>query len=219
MEEPGDLARWEKLFEAHLGAAAPGDPAHDLEHLRRVVANARRLADLEAAPLEVVIPAAWLHDCVAVPKNHPARSQASRLSAERAVELLGLWGYPEAALPEIAHAIEAHSYTAGIPARTAAARVVQDADRLDALGATGLARCLALGGAWALPLYHPSDPFCRSREPNDSAYSLDHLFAKLLKLAAGFQTASGRAEAERRTAFLRAYLAELERELGEPITG
>ena len=66
-----------------------------------------------------------------------------------------------ACLPEIRHAIEAHSYSAGIAPRTIEAKVVQDADRLDALGAIGLARCIAVGAALGRPLYEPDDPFCR----------------------------------------------------------
>ncbi len=111
-------------------------------------------------------------------------------------------GYPPACLPDIRHAIEAHSFSAGIAPRTVEAKVVQDADRLDALGAIGLARCIAVGTALGRPLYEPEDPFCRARTPDDGGASVDHFYAKLLKLAGTMQTAAGRREAERRTAFL-----------------
>lgn len=194
-------------------SALPGDAAHDPEHVRRVVANARKLAATEGARLEVVLPAAWLHDCVTVPKDSPRRAEASRLAAVQAVAWLREWGWTEALLPDIAHAIEAHSFSAGLPPRTADARVLQDADRLDALGAVGLARCLMLGGALGRPLYVAEDPFCERRPPDDRVACVDHFYAKLLKLEGTMQTEGGRIEAGRRTGILRAFLEELRREI------
>ena len=207
-----DTSRIEALSERHL-AALGGDAAHDLEHIRRVVANARALALIEGARLDVVVPAAWLHDCVTVAKDSPDRPRASRLAAVEAVRLLTGWGTPPELLPEIAHAIEAHSFSAGIAPRTPEAGVLQDADRLDALGAIGLARCLMLGAELGRPLYVPGDPFCDHREPDDLASSVDHFYTKLLRLAETFRTAAGRAEAGRRTQILRRFLDDLRREL------
>jgi len=192
-------------------AAAGGDAAHDLEHTRRVVANARGLAATEGAKLEIVLPAAWLHDCVTVPKDSPQRATASRLAAAQAGAWLREWGWPAELLPDIAHVIEAHSFSAGIAPRTIEAKVVQDADRLDALGAVGLARCLMLGGALGRPLYAAEDPFCEQRAPDDKAACVDHFYTKLLTLEATMQTEGGRAEARRRTEFLRQFLGELKR--------
>ncbi len=206
------LDRIEAACEQHVTALA-SDVAHDPEHTRRVVANARYLARAEGADLDVVVPAAWLHDCVAVPKNSPDRRRASALAAAEATRLLGAWGMPPELVPRIAHAIEAHSYSAAVPAQTLEARVLQDADRLDALGSVGIARCLMLGGELGRPLYLPADPFCEHRDPDDLAATIDHFYAKLLRLAADFQTESGRAEAARRTQVLQVFLTELAREL------
>jgi uncharacterized protein len=210
---PMDFAELERRCMAKLTAAG-GDVAHDLEHVRRVVANARGLATAEGAKLEVVLPAAWLHDCVTVPKDSPQRTTASRLAAAQAVAWLREWGWPEALLPDIAHAIEAHSFSAEIAPRTIEAKVVQDADRLDALGAVGLARCLMLGGALGRPLYAVADPFCEQRAPDDRTACVDHFYAKLLKLEATMQTEGGRTEARRRTEYLWVFLRELRREIG-----
>lgn len=195
-------------------AAQDGDAAHGLEHVRRVVLNAKRLAAAGHARREVVLPAAWLHDCVTVPKDSPQRAAASRRAAAQAVEWLREWDYPAEFLPGIAHAIEAHSFSAGIAPRTIEAKVVQDADRLDALGAVGLARCLMLGGALGRPLYAADDPWCEERPADDRAACVDHFYAKLLKLGGAMQTAAGRAEARRRTVFLRSFLVQLQREVG-----
>jgi uncharacterized protein len=205
---------WEPRFRRFVADQPGADPGHGPAHLERVVATALRLAAEEGARLEVVLPAAWLHDCVHVAKDSPDRARASGLAADHAVRFLESEGYPAAALPAIRHAIEAHSYSAGIAPETVEAKVVQDADRLDALGAIGLARCIAVGAALGRPVYAPHDPFCRAREPDDRGASVDHFYAKLLKLAGTMQTVAGRREAERRTAFLRAFLAQLESEIG-----
>jgi uncharacterized protein len=207
-----DFAELERRCVAQL-AAAGGDAAHDLEHIRRVVANAHGLAAMEGARLEVVLPAAWLHDCVTVPKDSPQRKEASRLAAAQAVAWLREWGWPESFLADITHAIEAHSFSAGIAPRTTEAKVVQDADRLDALGAVGLARCLMLGGALGRPIYAVDDPFCERRPPDDSAACVDHFYTKLLTLETTMQTEGGRKEAKRRTEYLRGFLEELKKEV------
>jgi len=209
---PIDFAGLERRCVEML-ARPGGDVAHDLAHVRRVVRNAQTLAAAENARLEVVLPAAWLHDCVTVPKDSPQRASASRLAAERAVQWLREWDYPGAWLPEIAHAIEAHSYSAGIVPETVEAKVVQDADRIDALGAIGISRCIAVGAALGRPLYEPDDPFCENREPDDRGASVDHFYTKLLKLAGTMQTAAGRREAARRTEFIRAFITQLRSEI------
>jgi uncharacterized protein len=204
---------WEPRLRRFVADQPAADPGHGPTHLERVVATALRLAAQERARVDVVLPAAWLHDCVHVAKDDPARAQASRLAADHALRFLESSGYPAACLPAIRHAIEAHSFSAGIEPRTIEAKVVQDADRLDALGAIGLSRCIAVGATLGRPLYAPVDPFCRSRAPDDRGSSVDHFYAKLLKLAATMQTAAGRREAERRTRFLRSFLAQLESEV------
>ena len=204
---------WEDRFARFLAQSVTEDAAHDLAHVRRVVANARRLAAVEEADLAVVLPAAWLHDCVIVPKDSPRRTEASRLAAAAAVAYLRAEGYPTKHLDAIAHAITAHSFSARIPPETTEARIVQDADRLDALGAIGIARTLMLGGAMGRPLYNPDDPFVTLRPPDDHAWTLDHLYTKLLTLSATMQTQAGRAEAEARTAFMQEYLRQLGHEV------
>jgi uncharacterized protein len=211
---PESLRReWEPQIVRFIAGQPGDDPGHGLVHLRRVVATALALAAAEAARIDVVLPAAWLHDCVHVAKNSPDRSRASHLAAAHAVSFLQAAGYPPDALPGIAHAIQAHSYSAGIRPQTIEAKVVQDADRLDALGAIGIARCIAVGSALGRPLYEPDDPFCEARTPDDAGASVDHFYTKLLRLAATMQTDAGRIEAERRTAFIRAFIVQLRSEI------
>lgn len=191
------------------------DGAHDLSHVRRVVHNALALAKTEGADLAVALPAAWLHDCVIVPKDSPLRSQASRMAADTAVTFLHSQSYPEQHLEAIAHAIAAHSFSAQIPPQTIEAKVVQDADRLDAIGAIGVARAFIVGGQLGRPIYDEADPFCEERVPDDFVATVDHFYTKLFKLAGTMQTAAGRREAQIRTQFMREFLAQLGRELPE----
>lgn len=206
---------WEHQCRAFLlrdGATA--DVAHDIAHIERVVANARMLAQDEHADLAVVLPAAWLHDCVVVPKNSPLRSQASTLAAEAAADFLRGADYPAQHIAAIAHAIAAHSFSANIAPHTIEAMVVQDADRLDSLGAIGIARCFALSGALGRRFYDPDEPFPTTRPPDDTRNTIDHFYVKLLRLADQMQTEAGRAEARRRTAFMQAFLEQFSGELG-----
>lgn len=184
-----------------------------MAHLTRVVTSATRLAQEEGASLDVVMPAAWLHDCVHVPVTSPDRPRASVMAADEAVGLLTRIGYPAAYLDAVHHAIAAHSFSARITPLTVDAKVVQDADRLDAIGAIGIARCLMLGGQLGRVLYDADDPFAEQRAPSDLVSSIDHFYTKLLTLVDTMQTDSGRREAQRRTEYMRGYLQQLRSEI------
>ena len=214
---PAEVDAWGERCEAFVRQSMAGDPAHDLSHVRRVVRWARRLAEAEGADLGVVVPAAWLHDVVTVAKDSPDRAHASRLAADAATAWLRAEGFPEDRLGAVAHAIEAHSFSAGVETQTVEAALVQDADRLDALGAIGIARLYATAGAMGSALVHPDDPVPSeppTRPLDDRRWATDHAFVKLLGLPATMRTAAGRAEAERRARFLRQYLDQLRSEVG-----
>jgi uncharacterized protein len=190
------------------------DPSHDILHVRRVVKNAKDLAQKENANLQVVIPAAYLHDCVYISKSDHRRSQASQLSAARAYELLSDWNYPADLIPAVQHAISSHSFSAGIMAETLEAKIVQDADRLDAMGAIGIFRCFAFSGLAKRPLYNEQDPFCLDgRTPDDGTNTLDHFFVKLLRLQDKLNTTSAKIEGHTRLQTMRTFLDQLEREV------
>ena len=211
-----DLTALVAALRRHAAGIA-ADAAHDFAHLDRVWQTARTLAAAESVPIDPALAgAAYLHDLVAVPKNDPRRKEASRLSAAAAVPILTELGLDRQQITAARHAIEAHSFSADIPPQTALARVIQDADRLDALGAVGLARCLAVGAALGRPLYDPDDPFARNRPLDDTRWTIDHFATKLLTLPGSMQTATGRALALDRSRPLRTFLADLAGEIGHP---
>jgi len=153
----------------------------------------------------VVLAACYMHDIVNLPKNHAERHLASQYAAALASERLRDAGFPADKLAALSHAIEAHSFSACIPPETIEAKIVQDADRLDALGAVGLARLFYTAGHMGSALAHPTDPLALKRATDDQVYALDHIEKKLASLPASMQTAAGRKSGEARLAWLRAF--------------
>lgn len=190
------------------------DGAHDLSHLQRVWHNVRTLHAEEGGDLEVLLAAVLLHDCVAVEKNSPLRSQASRLAAEKASIMLADMAWPGAKISAVAHAIEAHSFSANIAPTTLEAKIMQDADRLDSLGMLGVARTFYIAGRMGSALYDPEDPEAKDREYDDKRFCLDHFQTKLLHLADGFQTPTGQRLAQTRHERLKGFMELFKEEIG-----
>jgi uncharacterized protein len=194
--------------------ASAADASHDLDHLLRVALWTLR-CDPALEP-RLAVAAALLHDAVHVPKDHPDRSQASERSAELARDRLAAHGFGPAEVALAAEAIRDHSFSRGAEPASDLGRALQDADRLEALGAIGLARCFATGAAMGATLFDPEDPWAERRPLDDRRHSVDHFFTKLLRLPETMRTPRGRVEAARRAMVLRAYLEALAAELGGP---
>jgi len=204
-----EFDRWRAPLTGLAAGAAGNDGAHDASHLERVWRNAQALlAHHPEADALVVMAACYLHDLVNLPKNDPERAQASRRSAALARAELTRLGFPEERLDAVAHAIEAHSFSAAIAPTTLEAKIVQDADRLDSLGAIGLARMFYVAGCMGRVLAHATDPLAETRVLDDQAYTLDHIVVKLAKLPGMMQLDAGRALAEARLARLMAFRDE-----------
>ena len=187
--------------------------AHDMSHVERVVSLARTIATAEDARVDVVVPAALLHELVNLPKGHPDSARSGELCAVAAESVLRDAGVEGERRVAIFTCIREHSFSRGLSPSTKEAAVLQDADRLDAIGAVGVARCFATSAEMGRPFFAPEDPFCERRAPNDKAYALDHFFGKLLRVEDGLHTQTARALAAPRTAFLRAFLAALADEM------
>ncbi|WP_166371619.1 HD domain-containing protein [Psychromonas sp. SA13A] len=205
--------QYQAQCESFIAENMKTDLAHDLLHVKRVVKLATLIAKKEKAELNVVLPAAWLHDCVSYPKNHPLRSQSSLHAADKAIQFLSSIEYPKQYLDAIHHAIAAHSYSGGLIANTLEAKIVQDADRLDAIGAIGIARCIQVSSQLKRPLYAPEDAFAEQRTLDDQRFTLDHFYKKLLKLASLMHTQTAQDIAAQRTQFMESYLQQLALEI------
>ncbi|WP_439852086.1 HD domain-containing protein [Pseudomonas syringae] len=192
------------------------DGSHDVSHLLRVWKNVCAIRDHEGGDARVLIAATLLHDCVSVEKDSPFRSGASRLAAARASELLAGMGWDEESIAAVAHAIEAHSFSAAITPLTLEAKILQDADRLDSLGMLGVARTFYVSGRMGSLLYDPIDPHASQRPYDDKHFTVDHFHTKLLHLADGFKTHTGEQMAKVRHTRLKRFLDELMEEIGAP---
>ncbi|MCF9125668.1 HD domain-containing protein [Vibrio parahaemolyticus] len=203
------LSQFEPLFLEFMQQEMQVDAAHDIEHVKRVVKTAKQLCDEENADIAIVLPAAYLHDCFTYPKDHPNRKQSSAIAAKKAIAYLESIQYPQHYHDAIAHAIEAHSFSANIRPNTLEAQIVQDADRLDALGAIGVTRCIQVSTHFNAQLYNDNNMFAKERELNDKQFTVDHFQTKLFKIVDTMNTESAKLEANKRKAFMQTYLKQL----------
>lgn len=183
------------------------DGSHDIAHILRVFKNAMRIREQDGGDGRILTAAVLLHDCVSVEKNSPQRHQASALAASKAAGILTGLGWTESDIAAVAHAITTHSFSANLPPQKLEAKILQDADRLDAIGMVGAARCFYIAGRLGSGLYDPLDPLATHRPLDDKRFAIDHFETKLFKLADQFQTRTGTAMAKARHDRLKTVLA------------
>ena len=189
------------------------DPAHDFEHVMRVFKNAESICKKEKANKKLVLSAALLHDIVSYPKSDKRSKQSSVESAKKSKIILKKFSFSENEINIVSDAIRDHSFSQNKIPETLEGKILQDADRLDAIGAIGIARVFATGGSLKRPFYNIDDPFCKNRKPDDKTWTVDHFFQKLLKLESLMNTKTGKIEAKRRTKILKEYLKMLKQEI------
>lgn len=191
------------------------DGGHDFGHLYRVLSNAAQIAEgeLEDVDFDVVAAAVLFHDVVNLPKNHPERETASARSADVARSFFADLGFDEHRLDLIAEAIRCHSWSAGLTPASLEAKIVADADRLESLGAFGIARVFYISGRMGGAIVDAYDPRGESRELDDRAFARDHFELKVLKLRDRMHTVVGRREADQRHQVILDFLTQLDREM------
>jgi uncharacterized protein len=189
------------------------DSAHDFDHIMRVYKNAQKICKKEKANEKLVLSAALLHDLISYPKSDKRSKMSSIESAKKSKNILKKYGFSNEEIATISNAISDHSFSQNKIPTSIEGKILQDADRLDALGAIGLARVFATGGSLKRPFYNPNDPFCKQRIPDDSIWAVDHFFKKLFKLESLMNTKSGKIEAKKRTIILKDFLKQLKHEI------
>ena len=200
------------IEQARLWYAA-SDAVHDFDHVLRVYRMAERLAEAEGADLEIVRAAALLHDAEGTMPGAESRTNHHHASAEFAAEILRLEGWELERIAAVQHCIRAHRYRdTSEPPQTVEARVLFDADKLDVLGAIGVARVIAYATLAGQPWYaEPSERFkgTGEEEPGEphSSYH-EHLF-KLRKVRDRMFTATARLIAAERLRYLDEYFERL----------
>jgi len=189
------------------------DSAHDFDHIMRVFKNAQKICKKENAHEKLVLSAVLLHDIVSYPKFDKRSKLSSIKSAEKSKKILKKFNFTKEEIQTISDAIRDHSFSRNKIPVTIEGKILQDADRLDAIGAIGIARVFAVSGSEKRPFYNVKDPFCKNRVPNDEIWALDHFYRKLFKLESLMNTKSGKIEAKKRTKVLKDFLNELKKEI------
>lgn len=192
---------------------AKNDPAHDFEHILRVYKNAEKICKTEKANKKLVLSAVLLHDIVSFPKSDKRSKTASIKSAIKAKKILKRFNFSMTEIKIIMDAIESHSFSKNKKPKTLEGKILQDADRLDALGSIGIARTFAVSGGENRPFYNKYDPFCSNRKPDDQKWTVDHFYKKLLLLQTRMNTRFAKNEAKRRTKILKKFLNDLKKEI------
>jgi uncharacterized protein len=191
---------------------AASDQVHDFDHVIRVFKIAEVLAAQEGADIEIVGAAALLHDASSASGNDIVRQAHHEAAADFAGEVLMEEGWAAERIQAVQECILSHRFRAGKTPQSLEARVLFDADKLDAIGAIGVARSLAYAVLDGQPLYaEPSQTFVETlkTEPGEAytAYH-EHLF-KLSKIKDRMLTDSGLAMAEARHDFMQSYFDQL----------
>ncbi len=189
------------------------DSAHDFEHVVRVYRNAQKICKKEKANEKLILSSVLLHDIVSYPKSDKRSKLSSIHSAKKAEQILKKYDFSKEEIKIISDAIRDHSFSQNKKPTTLEGKILQDADRLDALGAIGIARVFATGGSLKRPFYKIDDPFCKARKPDDTIWTVDHFYQKLLKLGSLMNTTSGKIEARNRTKVLHEFLKQLKKEI------
>lgn len=189
------------------------DSAHDFEHIMRVYKNAQKIGRKENANMKLVLAAVLLHDIVSFPKSDKRSKTSSIKSSIAAQRILKNHGYDKNEIKIISDAIRDHSFSYGMIPNTIEGKILQDADRLDAIGAIGIARAFSTAGSGKRPFYNKSDPFCQKRKSDDANWTLDHFYKKLLLLEEKMNTKTAKKEARRRTKIMRKFLDDFKKEI------
>lgn len=187
-------------------------PAHDWKHVQRVYKLGEKLAKEEDADIETVRLAILLHDIGRAREDHGEIEDHAEWGAEKSREILESHGYEESLIEDVVRCIRAHRYSTSPEPETLEAKIVSDADNLDALGASGIARTFTYAGEHGNLIADPDLPVDEDdSEEGSTAYN--HLQKKILGLKERIYTDSGMKIARDRHEFVEEYVERLSREM------
>lgn len=190
------------------------DPSHDGNHALQVLKNVETIAQEEGGDLDILIPAALLHDVVIYAKNDPRSDQAPAESAELTKDLLESHPeFPKEKIPLVMEIIERCSFDKTEEPATLEGKILRDADKLEATGAVSIMRTFSSGGQMGRSLYNRKDPFAESRSVDAKMQSLDLFYERLLVAKDRMYTQTAITIADQRTEILHAFLEQLKKEI------
>ncbi|MDD4353947.1 MAG: HD domain-containing protein [Candidatus Nanoarchaeia archaeon] len=191
-----------------------GNGAHGWDHIQRVYSNALRIAENENCDLEIVMASALLHDIERYRDNEDITLDHAELGAQRAEKLLDDFNYNLNQKENIVYSIRVHRYSKGIIPKTIEAAILQDADRLDALGATIISRLFYNAGKRKGIIHDPSiPPRAEYKGAADITTAINHFYEKILKIKPEtFNTVKGKELAYSRYEFTEKFLEQFLKE-------
>lgn len=184
---------------------------HDKSHVERVYNLAIRIAKDEKADLDVVKAAALLHDTARAMEDEGKIADHSVESAKIAKKILDEIHFPRNKVPRVIECIRSHRFRKNVKPRSLEAKILQDADRLDILGAIGIARVFARGGWSNIPIHDVSTP-PKEKYDGKSLSSVNHLYEKILIVKDTINTETAKEIAQRRHKFVEEFLDRLLKE-------
>lgn len=192
------------------------DSAHDFEHILRVTKMAEQLAQLEGADAEIARAAALLHDIARHDEDHGGvHMDHADVSARDAKNILMQNGADELFGERVAEAIRSHRFRGTAQPQSLEAKILFDADKLDSIGAIGIARAYAVCGMLNQKLYSEPKPdtVATRRQHNQGHTPVDEFHVKLKHLHARFYTAAAKKIADERHAYMTEFFERLTREV------
>ncbi|WXG40019.1 MAG: HD domain-containing protein [Candidatus Freyarchaeum deiterrae] len=187
---------WEEAVMNAVKKSLSGEGGHDYDHTLRVYNLCLKLGELEGADIEVLKAASLLHD-IARPLEETSGVSHSIKGAEIAGNILKQTDFPETKIEKVCGVIRKHRFSEGVEAREIEAQILQDADRLDASGAIGIARAFMFGGGNGRSLKE----------------SVKHFHDKLLQLKDEMHTTSAYNISVQRHEFMEKFLDRLQKEI------
>lgn len=202
----------EKIREEAKSFFGDVNPAHDWKHVRRVENLAKRLAEKEQADRKIVNSSVLLHDIGRKKEDTGEIENHAEWGAEKAGEILEGLGYGKDFREEVKHCIRSHRYSKDPEPQSLEAKVLSDADNLDALGATGIARTFTYGGEHGRVIADPELP-AEEDDELEGSNSFNHLQKKILNLKDRMYTDSGLEVAKERHKYVKDYVKRFKAEM------
>ena len=214
-------------IETARGWYPASDPVHGFDHVLRVYSMVEQLSKVEGADIEILRAAALLHDADGsqqpnknanlVESKEQQRAEHHTAAAEFARQVLEVEGWPAERIDAVQHCIRAHRFRDDREKpQTLEARILFDADKLDAIGAIGVARAIAYSVQSGSPIYNqPSEQFMQTgqKEPDEAHSAYHEYLYKLRALKERLFTPSARLIAEERHRFMSQFFERLSAEL------
>jgi len=181
--------------------------SHEFSHTQRVYNLALKISRNKKVDLDVIRAAALLHDIARFREDKGEIKCHAEESAKMAKLILTNLDFPKEKISKVLHAIRVHRHSKGLKAKSKEAEILQDADRLDALGAIAIGRMFSTGGKIGLPLYKPNRPLGGSYSGYKSDSTIHGFYSKILKITPNtFKTEIARKIANGRYIYVQKFL-------------